>query len=263
VIWFGWQDGRMGERLEGGFDGGASLVDGVVRRTAGAWTPAVHALLAHLEAAGFAGAPRALGVDADGREMVTFLAGETVGNARPWPSWTHSSPALVDVARWLRTYHAAVADFVPPKGARWREGETWQPGMIVAHNDAAPYNAVWNDTGLVGFVDWDMAGPVRPELDVAWVAFSWTPLHAAHVVAAEGFTDLDSRLPRLELFLGEYGWQGTTSDILDLIGERLTLQLTLMTEAAASDPTYQRMLAAGRDQDLRVALSQLDALRRI
>lgn len=251
----------MDERLEGGFDGGASLVDGVVRRTAGAWTPAVHALLTHLEAAGFAGAPRALGVDADGREMVTFLAGETVGNARPWPSWTHSSSALVDVARWLRSYHAAVADFVPPEGARWREGETWRPGMIVAHNDAAPYNAVWNDTGLVGFVDWDMAGPVRPELDVAWVAFSWTPLHAAHVVVAEGFTDLDSRLPRLELFLREYGWQGTTGDILDLIGERLTLQLNVMTAAAANDPVYQRMLEVGRDQDLRVALNQLDALR--
>ncbi|MFG1813880.1 hypothetical protein ACGFIF_08965 [Kribbella sp. NPDC049174] len=31
----------MAERLEGGFDGGASLEDGVVRRTAGAWTSSV------------------------------------------------------------------------------------------------------------------------------------------------------------------------------------------------------------------------------
>ncbi len=252
----------MDERLAGGFDGGASLVDGVVRRTAGSWTPAVHALLAHLETAGFPGAPRALGVDAEGREMVSFLPGETVGNALPWPAWTHSSAALGDVARWLRRYHLAVADFEPPEDARWREGEAWQPGMIVAHNDAAPYNAVWNSDGLLGFVDWDMAGPVRLELDVAWVAFSWTPLHAPHVVAAEGFTDLDSRLPRLSLFLREYGWQGTTTDILDLIAERLTLQRTLITsKAAAGDPTYQRMLAVGRDQDLTTALNQLTTLR--
>lgn len=248
----------MGDRLEGGFDGGASLVGGVVRRTAGAWTSSVHALLAHLEAVGFDGAPRPLGVDADGREMVSFLPGLTVGNARPWPAWTHSESALVDVARWLRRYHMAVADFVPPADAPWREGESWQPGMIIAHNDAAPYNAVWNTGGLVGFVDWDMAGPVRIELDVAWVAFSWTPLHAPHVVAAEGFTDLASRLPRLELFLGEYGWQRTTSDILDLIAQRLTLQLQLMTQAAGSgDPTYQRMLTAGRHLDLQVALDSL------
>ncbi len=133
--------------------------------------------------------------------------------------------------------------------------------MIVAHNDAAPYNAVWNANGLVGFVDWDMAGPVRLELDVAWVAFSWTPLHAPHVVEAEGFTDLDSRLPRLSLFLREYRWQGTTGDILDLVAERLTLQLNLMAQAASSDPTYQRMLDVGRDHDLTVALSQLATLR--
>ncbi len=251
----------MNERLAGGFDNGASLVDGVVRRTAGSWTSSVHALLTHLEAAGFSAAPRALGIDADGREMVSFLPGQTVGNARPWPSWTHSSSALTNVAQWLRRYHAAIADFVPPEDASWREGDTWQPGMIIAHNDAAPYNAVWNDDGLVGFVDWDMAGPVRLELDVAWVAFSWTPLHAPHVVAAEGFTDLDSRLPRLTHFLRAYHWQGTTDDILNLVAERLTLQLTLMTQAATTDPTYQRMLTAGRDHDLTVALNQLTTLR--
>ncbi|MFI6681328.1 phosphotransferase [Kribbella sp. NPDC050470] len=251
----------MTERLEGGFDGGASLVDGVVRRTAGAWTSSVHALLAHLSAAGFQGAPRGLGVDGDGREMVGFLPGRTVGSARPWPAWTHSESALLDVARWLRRYHAAVADFEPPADAVWREGGVWRPDQIIAHNDAAPYNAVWNDDGLVGFVDWDMSGPVDVELDVAWVAFSWTPLHAPHVVAAEGFTALDTRLPRLELFLSEYDWQGTTEDILGLIAQRLTLQLDAMHHAASTgDPTYQRMLAAGRHLDLQTALRQLDRL---
>lgn len=201
-----------------------------------------------------------MGIDVDGRDTVSFLRGQTVGNSLPWPSWTHSSSALTDVARWLRRYHAAVADFVPPKDASWREGGVWRPGLIVAHNDAAPYNAVWTADGLVGFVDWDMAGPVRQELDVAWVAFSWTPLHAPHVVAAEGFTDLGSRLSRLSVFLREYRWQGTTSDVLDLVAERLTVQLTLMTRAASTDPTYQRMLAAGRHQDLTVALDQLATL---
>jgi len=106
----------VNERLEGGFDGGASLVDGGVRRIAGPWTSSVHALLAHLADAGLA--PRPLGIDADGREMVSFLPGQTVGNSRPWPAWTHSSSALTDVAQWLRRYHAAVADFVPPSDAR-------------------------------------------------------------------------------------------------------------------------------------------------
>jgi thiamine kinase-like enzyme len=40
----------------------------------------------------------------------------------------------------------------------------WEPGLIIWHNDAAPYHAVWNEDGLVGFVDWDMVGPATNSL---------------------------------------------------------------------------------------------------
>ena len=48
------------EQLEGGNVGGAVRVGDTVRRSAGPWTPAVHALLAHLADKGFTGAPRPL-----------------------------------------------------------------------------------------------------------------------------------------------------------------------------------------------------------
>jgi hypothetical protein len=251
---------RVSDRLPGGFDHGAELVDGTVRRTPGPWTRSVQELLAHLEAAGFDAAPRPLGFDATGREVVSFLDGQTVGTTRPWPAWTHSDAALTDVATWLRRYHTAVADFVPPESSYWREGGAWKPGQIIAHNDAAPYNAVWNATGLVGFVDWDMAGPTTPELDAAWVAFSWIPFHAAHVIAAEGFTDLGSRPRRLELFLRTYNWSGTTRDFAELIAARISHQLSVVTSNADDgDPTYRKIIAAGRTHDLEVALEELHA----
>jgi hypothetical protein len=192
--------------LPGGNAGGAVLADGTVRRPTGPWTPSVHALLRHLEARGFArGAPRVLGMDEQNREVLTYLPGETVGRSRPWPPWVHSDQALVEVGHWLRGYHDAVADFVPPRQARWRTSlRPWRPGDIIGHNDAAPYNAVWRplapDPGtsargndgpgerLVGFVDWDFAAPCPPICDLAFVVFSWVPLHARDVVAAEGFT---------------------------------------------------------------------------
>jgi hypothetical protein len=34
-----------------------------------------------------AGAPRALGFDDQGREMLTCLPGETIGDREPWPAW--------------------------------------------------------------------------------------------------------------------------------------------------------------------------------
>jgi hypothetical protein len=180
-------------RLPGGNTGGAVRLGDTVRRVPGRWTPSVHVLLRHLEAVGFDGAPRALGFDDQGREVLSFLPGEVVGATRPWPSWVHSDDALRQVAGWLRDYHTAVANFVPPSGAVWREGGTWRPGLIVGHNDAAPYNAAWANGHLVGFFDWDLAAPVTREWDLAFTAFAWVPLHARHVVTAEGFTAFADR----------------------------------------------------------------------
>ncbi|HEY9472303.1 MAG TPA: phosphotransferase [Mycobacteriales bacterium] len=148
---------------------------------------------------------RALGFDDRGLEVLSYLPGEVVGASRPWPGWVHSDDALCQVACWLRDLHVAVAGFEPPAGAVWREGGAWRPGLIVGHNDAAPYNAVWADGRLTGFFDWDLAAAVTPEWDLAFTAFAWVPLHARHVVAAEGFTASADRPRRLRLFLDAYG----------------------------------------------------------
>ena len=58
-------------------------VGDTVRRTAGPHTPAVHALLRHLEAKGFRGAPRALGFDDRGREILSYVDG-TPGSEVGW-----------------------------------------------------------------------------------------------------------------------------------------------------------------------------------
>jgi hypothetical protein len=69
-------------RLEGGFDGGATVVDGTLRRVAGPWSPSVRRLLAHLRDKGFDGAPRPLGVDELGREVVSYVQGVRAARAR-------------------------------------------------------------------------------------------------------------------------------------------------------------------------------------
>src|SRR5205085_1116618 len=79
-------DVRGGWELPGGKGGGTVRVGRTVRRATGPWSPAVHALLAHLTAAGLAEAPRVLGIDSAGREALTFLPGRVAdpdGAGRP------------------------------------------------------------------------------------------------------------------------------------------------------------------------------------
>ena len=250
----------MGEQeLEGGNAGGAVRVGNTVRRPSGPWEPAVHSLLQHLARVRFEQAPKALGLDDQGREVLSFLPGHTVGNRRPWPAWVHSDDALIQVARWLRRYHAAVADFVPAADAVWREGGQWRPGLVIGQNDAAPYNAAWDDQGqLAGFFDWDFAAPVSVEWDLAFTAFAWVPLHARHVVAAEGFTDFDDRARRLRLFLAAYGWEGDLTVFLDTVRARVLASADGIEQTARrGDLVYQRMLEAGVADSLRTAAASL------
>lgn len=217
-----------------------------------------HALLDHLEAAGFAGAPRALGIDSAGREILTFIDGETVGSAKPWPSWVHADETLSQVARWLRRYHEAVADFVPPPDAVWRLGGSWSPGLIIGHNDAGPYNAAWQDGALAGFFDWDFAAPVRPEWDLAYTAFSWVPLHARSVVAAEGFTDFAARPRRLRQFLAEYGWTEDVAAFPELVAARLRASADgIRRLAQAGETPFALLLGRGAVDDIDHAISEL------
>jgi hypothetical protein len=265
------------QRLPGGNAGGALLVGGTVRRRTGPWTPAVHALLGHLEARRFEGAPRVLGVDGQGREILTFLPGATIGVARPWPVWVHSDEALEQVGAWLRRYHEAVADFVPPADAAWRtSGRLWRQGDVVGHNDAAPYNAVWTPSSagwdgdrdgedgaraggrLVGFVDWDFAAPCPPLWDLAFVAFSWVPLHARDVVTAEGFTRFADRPRRLRMLLDAYGYTGPVGILLEAVQARINDHARGLRDlAAAGDPLFTRLVADGVIDGLDRALDEL------
>lgn len=245
-------------KLPGGNTGGAVRVGDTVRRVPGRWTPSVHALLRHLEARKFTAAPRALGFDDQGREILSYLPGEVVGATRPWPSWVHSDDALRQVAGWLRDFHLAVADFEPSPDAVWREGGAWRPGLIVGHNDAAPYNAAWEAGRLVGFFDWDFAAPVTRDWDLAFTAFAWVPLHARHVVAAEGFTAFADRSRRLRLFLGAYGWAGPIEQFVRTVRQRVTASADgIRRTAAAGDPAYQKMVDQGVDAALETAVREL------
>ena len=108
-------------------------------------------------------------------------------------------------------------------------------------------------------MNWDRSGPLARESDLAWVAFSWVPLHARNVVEAEGFTHFSDRRRRLELFLAEYGGDLTADGLLKVLRRKLRDNIDAMRVTARSgDVTYQRMLEHGVDLRLVRALEELD-----
>jgi hypothetical protein len=98
-------------QLEGGIAnrGRVVRIGDTVRRPIRPTSRATHALLQHLGRVGFDGAPRFLGIDGQGREVLSYIPGAAV--IPPYPAWALTDAALVSVAMLLRRYHEAVVDF--------------------------------------------------------------------------------------------------------------------------------------------------------
>jgi hypothetical protein len=229
--------------LPGGFTTGAVLIGDVVHKPASPWTSTVHALLRHLQEAGFDGAPRALGFDDQGREMLTYLSGETVGNRSPWPEWVYLDSTLVQVGQWLRRVHDATVSFVPPAEERWFIGGTVQPGLIVGHQDAAPYNAVVDGDRLVGFCDWDIAGPSSREFDLALSVLWWVPFCTPNPIEQSDLHDIDHRSRRLRLLLDAYGYDADRQEFGTVVVQRARRQAAAIRRMADhGDPAATKLL---------------------
>jgi Phosphotransferase enzyme family len=192
-----------------------------------------------------------------GRISGTARRGATV--RRPMQPWTPAvqsllrnleDPVLADVGAWLRQLHDATATFVPPEGATWFAGQVWHAGLVMGHHDAAPYNAVWPADRLVGFVDWDTAGPSSRELDLAFSALAWVPLSPPNFVAPQGFTDVAGRSRGLRLLLDAYGYAGDRTAFGAAVAGRARVNAAgIRRLAATGEPTYRALLPVAQDFD--------------
>ena len=212
------------ERLAGGWGGTVLRSGGTVCRSTGHWTPAVHALLEHLESVGFEGAPRVFGVDSEGHEVLTFIDGQTAASAAGWPAWLRFEANLVRVARLLRQFHDAVGSFRPGPDLQWRDGSRGlRDGEIIGHNDVSLANLVADSAGRIhSLIDWDHAGPTTRRRELAYAAWHVVGLHARDHGRARGWSKAPDAVRRLHMFLDAYGLddrEGFVDDIIGRIGE--------------------------------------------
>lgn len=245
------EDGEEIPLAGGSMTVGVVRIGGTVRRPVGPWTPAVHDLLRHLEGVGFEGSPRVLGIDAEGREILTYLPSD------PTPSW--SDEALVAVGRLVRRLHDALAGYVPPVDTVWRYPPVGRraPSGTIGHNDLCPVNTAYADGVPYGFFDWDMAGPFRPSYDLALAAIAFTALRPDGFWPRPGCPWPPDRIARLRLFCDAYG----VEDRLALLGTIEAFQRESLTETVEFGrqgiSPFRTFLDRGEDRFRRVELDWL------
>lgn len=232
--------------LSGGNVTGVVRIGQRVHRATGPWSPAIHSLLRHLEAQGFTGAPRFLGLDQQGREMLTFIEGEV---KHPLPEALWSEEALQAVARFLRGYHDATVGYQPPADALWQcEYPDRSRHEVICHNDAAPYNLIYRDGQPAALIDFDNAGPGPRLWDIAFAAYHFVPVVYTGKDALRqrlGLLTPSRQAQRLRLFCAAYGTEAV-QEVLALVKPRLEAMCDMLLQrAAAGQIAFQRMIEEG------------------
>lgn len=142
-------------------------IENTVRRSVGPNSEFNHALLKFLEEKSFGHAPRFLGIDEKGREILTFMEGEVSHGEMNW-----TDDQLVKVVQMLKDFHDATA------GSEFAKGKE-----VVCHNDIAPWNTILENDVPTAFIDFDDVAPGNRADDLAYLL--WTFLELGSNVSAD------------------------------------------------------------------------------
>jgi Phosphotransferase enzyme family len=173
---------------------GIVRVGNTVRRPPKGNAAFVHDLLLFLEDRGFRYAPRFLGTDEQGREILGYLEGQTWAGSGSGLS----DDLLVQAAGVIRRLHDVTAGSLLAQGHE-----------IVAHHELGPHNAIFHENQVVGFIDWDDAAPGTRLRDLANAVYNYVDVgHWARQTA-------DEQARRIRLMCAAYGWDDPISLVND------------------------------------------------
>ena len=152
-----------------------------------------------------------LGIDDQGREVLTFVPGDAV--TPPYPAWALTDDALRSVAVLLRRYHEAVAGF-EPAGHDWPAvaPPEFDEGLA-CHYDLNLDNVIFRGGRAAALIDFDWANPGSAVWDVAGRgsavgAVAAGPLHRRRPPRCGTGPDADVRRTRTGWIWTRSGWCG-------------------------------------------------------
>jgi Phosphotransferase enzyme family len=156
--------------LEGGnTTAGVVRVGDTVRRPRGRRSSFSARVLEELNGVGYAWAPQYLGVDDHGRDILSFVAGETTDH----PSQRDERSYRI-MGQILRELHQTT-----------RRSPLAGEEACVVHGDPGPYNVVMRDGLPVALIDWDSARPGDPLEDVGYAGWTWCVQSVGNVPVAD------------------------------------------------------------------------------
>jgi hypothetical protein len=228
--------------IGGGVTEGIVRIGDTVRRPLRPFSLTVQAYLAHLRDAGFTGAPLPLGIDDQGREVLSFVPGDV--HRWPLPPEAAGDDVLVALARLIRALHEVSAGWVPPRDAVWggtpaNAGRITEQAELVSHRDYYVGNVVFREGLPAALIDFDLAKPTTRLYDIANALWYWAPLRDPRD-RAPALADAD--VPhRVAVFADAYGMSAPErAELVPLAVDMVRRYHEGSRVSAELDPVFRR-----------------------
>lgn len=187
---------------------GVVRIGDTVRRPTSTRSAFVAKLLQLLELRGFTGAPRYLGQDDAGRDMLSYLDGWVPAKFQRW-----TDDQIAGLGALLRAFHDAT-----------RGSELAGHHEVVCHHDPGPTNLVFRDDCPVAFIDFDTAEPGSPLEDLGYLAWTWC--------VASKFNDVEPQAAQVRILTDAYGLpESQRQFVVDAMLERQIRNVRFWAEA--------------------------------
>ncbi|MFF1821396.1 phosphotransferase [Kribbella sp. NPDC058245] len=193
---------------------GVVRIGNTVRRPA---SPGTADVLRLLEARGFTGAPRYLGQDDEGRDVLSYLEGWVPARFQIW-----SDEQVAAIGALLRRFHDAT-----------RGSALAGRYDVICHHDPGPNNTVFRGDLPVALIDFDTAEPGSPLEDLGYAAWTWC--------IASKHNDVERQAAQVRVLADAYGaTQPQREALVDAILERQSRNVRFWTETPAAATPQQR-----------------------
>jgi tRNA A-37 threonylcarbamoyl transferase component Bud32 len=224
--------------MPGGYVTGPVRLGNTVRRRPGGSSEFVRRLLQLFEEAGWAGAPRFLGTDEAGREMLSYVDGHAAWEAHQ-PAGVTSRASFRRVGKLIREFH----DITAGTDLAGRH-------EVVCHNDLSPRNTVYRDSGSglrpAVFIDWDLAAPGRRIHDVALACWQYLAL-------GPDVEDVAAAVALMRLICDGYGLADQTELVPTILWWQDRCWRGISAGADSGDPAMARLRDIGAVADVQAA----------
>lgn len=237
------------EPLDGGYITAPLRIGDTVRRQLGSQPHPefVRELLRFFQTSGWTGAPRYLGIDQHGREILSYIHGHAAWQPEQ-PDGVWSDDSLRQVAQLVREFHDLTTG-TPLAGN----------DEVVCHNDLSPRNTIYRDTGHslspVAFIDWDLAQPGARIHDIALMCWQYISLGPGRA------HDLDIAIRQTRLMTDAYGLDDRSQLIETVLWWQDRCWKGIEQKAAAGDPSVAQLVRVDAARHVREAYEMVAAHR--